>query len=82
MKKGGFWINYGPLLYHFDGHPSEVSVELPLDEIIRIAKLIGFIIEEKGTDFGVHFSKSLYCQLPWSMMKTEYEGVFFLAAKK
>ncbi|KAM0683101.1 hypothetical protein MDAP_001514 [Mitosporidium daphniae] len=79
LKEGGCWINYGPLLYHFDSHPTEKSVELPLDEILKIAKLIGFKIQ--GQIDGVKFCKSSYCQMKQSMMKTGYENAFFVAFK-
>lgn len=42
LKKGGYWINFGPLLYHFEGIPNESSVELTVEEIILISSRIGF----------------------------------------
>lgn len=42
LKKGGIWVNFGPLEYHYSGVESEVSIELSYEEIIIIAKKIGF----------------------------------------
>ena len=79
LKEGGCWINYGPLLYHFDGHPTEESIELPLDEVLSIAKQIGFKLQNDLAN--LRFLRGFYCQLGPSMMKTEYENAFFVAFK-
>lgn len=45
LKPGGYWINFGPLLYHFAGMPNEFSIEPSWDDIRRIAtEEIGFEI--------------------------------------
>lgn len=41
------WINSGPLTYHFSDTPEELSIELPFEEILRIATLRGFRIEKE-----------------------------------
>lgn len=33
LRKGGLWINIGPLLYHYSEQPEEVQIELSWDEI-------------------------------------------------
>lgn len=47
MQEGGFWINLGPLLYHWaDAHTylsgEELSVEPSLEDVERIVKQTGF----------------------------------------
>ena len=44
LKPGGFWINFGPLLYHFSDAPSEKSIELSYEQIKRVMLKIGFKI--------------------------------------
>lgn len=44
LRPGGLWINLGPLLWHWaDSGPDEMSLELPLSEIHRLAQLMGFV---------------------------------------
>ena len=45
LRPGGFWINLGPLLWHWADAPpgaDELSLELPLAEVHRLAGLAGF----------------------------------------
>ncbi|GAA5886265.1 hypothetical protein JCM16303_003744 [Sporobolomyces ruberrimus] len=44
LKPRGIWINEGPLLYY--GNP---GMELPLEDVIRAAELVGFVIEKRRT---------------------------------
>jgi hypothetical protein len=46
-QEGGLWINLGPLLYHWaDAHSylpgDEASIELPLEDVERVAASLGF----------------------------------------
>uniref|UniRef100_A0A914ZRM2 carnosine N-methyltransferase n=1 Tax=Parascaris univalens TaxID=6257 RepID=A0A914ZRM2_PARUN len=45
LKKGGVWINFGPLTYHFADMDDEDSIELPYSEVIRLVKAKGFKME-------------------------------------
>lgn len=45
LKPGGIWINLGPLLYHYYDMPGEPSLELTLDQVLRIVKAVGFQIK-------------------------------------
>ena len=36
LKKGGIWINFGPLSYHWSVFPDSVSIELPYDKIKEV----------------------------------------------
>ncbi|KAH9308465.1 hypothetical protein KI387_036376, partial [Taxus chinensis] len=52
LKDGGVWINLGPLLYHFaDIHApeDEMSIELSLEDVKRIAFHYGFELEAERT---------------------------------
>ncbi len=42
LKTGGLWINLGPLLYHYENSPGEMSIELSLDQVKSAVKEIGF----------------------------------------
>lgn len=43
LKPGGYWIHLGPLLWHWaDGGAQELSIELSLAEVQRLALLLGF----------------------------------------
>jgi carnosine N-methyltransferase len=45
LKKGGVWVNLGPLLYHYAEMQSELSLELTWEEVKAVACKIGFTIE-------------------------------------
>ena len=45
LKPGGYWVNLGPLLYHYEESPNERSVELAFDEVT----------------ICIHFYRSLQC---------------------
>jgi carnosine N-methyltransferase len=76
LKPGGYWINFGPLLYHFSDMSNEHSVELSYEMIHRLILDYGFeLVKEEAR------MPSSYIQSPWSMMKLQYECVFFVARK-
>ena len=55
LKKGGIWINFGPLSYHWSVFPDSVSIELPYDKLKEVIINYGFefIKEElKMSSFG------------------------------
>lgn len=45
LKKGGVWINFGPLLYHYADMQEECSIELSWEEIRYILLNMGFEIK-------------------------------------
>ncbi len=49
LRKGGFWINLGPLLYHWADATGidSLSIELSMEEILRVAGLMGFKLLKK-----------------------------------
>jgi len=49
LKPGGYWINFGPLLYHYSDLPSELSVELTWEEVKAALPHFGLkVLCEKG----------------------------------
>ncbi|XP_072937591.1 carnosine N-methyltransferase unmet [Epargyreus clarus] len=76
LRPGGYWVNLGPLLYHYSDMPTENSIEPPYDILLEIITDVGFEILKERT--GV---KTKYAQNPNSMMQHEYDSVFFVCRK-
>ncbi|XP_019101364.1 PREDICTED: carnosine N-methyltransferase isoform X2 [Camelina sativa] len=79
VKDGGVWINLGPLCYHFADIPgleNEMSIELSLEDVKRVASHYGFEIEKERT------IDTTYCANPRSMQKNRYYSVFWRMRKK
>lgn len=79
LKEGGVWINLGPLLYHFAdayGQGDEMSIELSLEDVKRVALHYGFEFENSST------IQTTYTTNPRSMMQNRYHAAFWTARKK
>ena len=84
LKEGGTWINLGPLLWHFasnqDPHShsveEEVSIELSLEDVKRLASGYGFRIE---TERVVNTTYTANCR---SMMKNWYTCAMWTMKKE
>ncbi|KAK2388452.1 carnosine N-methyltransferase [Trifolium repens] len=79
LKDGGVWINLGPLLYHFAdtyGQDDEMSIELSLEDVKRIALHYGFEFEKERT------IETTYTTNPKSMMQNRYFAAFWTMRKK
>ncbi|XP_044740628.1 carnosine N-methyltransferase [Chrysoperla carnea] len=76
LKHGGYWINLGPLLYHYSGAQSQPSIEPSFEAVKKAISCVGFIMEKCDTRV-----KSRYCQNPASMLQYEYDSVFFVCRK-
>lgn len=50
LKKGGVWLNIGPLLYHYAGS-SDMSIELPWTDLRKYIEKVGFSIEMEEMRF-------------------------------
>jgi carnosine N-methyltransferase len=76
LRKGGIWINLGPLLYHY-AESSELSLEPSYEDIREIIEKTGFeyVRENKNV-------RTRYSQNELSMAKLEYRSVFFVVRKK
>ena len=57
LKPNGWWINIGPLLWHWDGAQSELSIELTLEEVRHVMCSVGFRVvrdEEMVSSYAQH----------------------------
>jgi carnosine N-methyltransferase len=82
---GGVWINYGPLLWHWENREADLKLagedaqgmELTADEVVKVAEALGFKLEhrekgQKGEYIGAGED---------SMLKWVYEGEFWVMTK-
>lgn len=82
LVPGGLWINFGPLLWHYEDHPppkrddDEGSVELSLDEVLKLIEMSGFKILKRKSG-----GKTAYVGDELSMLTHTYEGEFWVAEK-
>ncbi|PKI44616.1 hypothetical protein CRG98_034971 [Punica granatum] len=79
LKDGGVWINLGPLLYHFadmHGQEDDMSIELSLEDVKRVALHYGFVLEKEKT------IETTYTTNPRSMMQNRYFAAFWTMRKK
>ncbi|KAJ3551771.1 hypothetical protein NM688_g4515 [Phlebia brevispora] len=76
LAPGGVWINLGPLLWHWENNTTgDPSVELDLDEVKALARMIGFkISNEKTIDMT-------YTNNFQSMLGYTYHTAFWTATK-
>eukprot|EP00871_Galdieria_phlegrea_P004539 jgi/Galph1/5086/GphlegSOOS_G3702.1 len=74
LKKGGFWINLGPLLYHYADTEDEPSIEISLEELQKVVKMFFQIDSEE-------MRRCMYTRNPRSMLQIEYQCSFFRARK-
>lgn len=77
LKPGGYWLNFGPLMYHWADTPEENSIEPSYDDIKNISREIGFDLIKEETEIP-----SPYCMNPGSMIKYEYSNVFMVCRKR
>lgn len=75
LRPGGVWIHVGPLLWHYTDQPSELQVELSLEEVLHAARLVGFELDVRPPIV------STYAADPSAMMATVYQCAFFVASK-
>lgn len=77
LKPGGYFINLGPLLYHFSDSKTEVSIELTYEELktIMLDKFKFKVVKEEMN------VKSTYIKNIRSMFSTVYDCVFFVLQK-
>lgn len=87
LRPGGYWINIGPLLYHFENTCHD-SIEISLEEVLSASEKIGFQFMEANdtlsvlsSKYGVKFINSTYANNSNSMMHHVYQSAFFTAQK-
>lgn len=84
LRPGGTWINLGPLLWPGG---AQARVELSLDEVLRLARMIGFEIEgEDGrpVEADALRRRTVRCEYTGdtqAMMKYMYDAEFWVARK-
>ncbi|KAJ4490072.1 N2227-domain-containing protein [Lentinula aciculospora] len=77
LAPGGVWINLGPLLWHWENNnTNDPSVELDLVEVKRLARMIGFEIENERTIDATYTTNSQ------AMLGYTYRTAFWIAKKK
>jgi carnosine N-methyltransferase len=76
LKRGGIWINYGPLTYHWSGVQNAISIELPYDKLREVIYNYGFEFLKEGT------KKSTFGTPQDFMILNEFNCVFFTCRKK
>jgi len=76
LKPGGYLINLGPLLYHFEDSGTDPSIELSYEELKNVLPHFGLkmIKEEKRL-------KGTYTRNCESMLRMHYECVLFVCEK-
>ncbi len=75
LKPGGYLLNLGPLMYHFeDLH--DPSVEFTWDELKGVMNKLGLEIIEEKMDIKCHYTYNKE-----SMLQMFYNCVFFVARK-
>ena len=75
LKKGGIWINIGPLLYHFHDIQNEISIELSWEEVKKIILKFGFEIKNE------QMIDTTYSSIENRLKTTIYTCIFFTAIK-
>mmetsp|Transcript_13828 Transcript_13828/g.39154 ORF Transcript_13828/g.39154 Transcript_13828/m.39154 type:complete len:146 (+) Transcript_13828:204-641(+) len=80
LKPGGYWINLGPLLYHWaDSHTylsdEELSIEISLEDVKSVATACGLkLLREE-------FVMASYTSNHRSMYQTSYDCAFWTMVK-
>ena len=83
LRPGGTWINLGPLLWPGG---AQARVELSLEEVLRLATLVGFKIEGQDAPASCeqYQRKTVHCEYTGddrAMMKYSYLAEFWVAHK-
>ena len=76
LKVGGLWVNIGPLHWHYSEQPTEVQVQLSLEEIEHLVPKFGFRFRKKEMK-QTSYTGRLNC-----MLNMTYESLFFSAVKE
>ncbi|XP_033725082.1 carnosine N-methyltransferase-like isoform X1 [Pecten maximus] len=76
LQPGGYWVNLGPLLYHYAEMADEHSIELSYEQVKKVIIKTGFLFEKEEMDI-----KSSYTQSADSMFQYQYNSVFFVVRK-
>jgi len=75
LKPGAFWLNVGPLLYHYEDMSGEASLELSWNEVRHIIVQAGFAIQSEDC------VQTTYATNQLSMFQSHYNCIRFTAQK-
>lgn len=75
LKRGGTWINLGPLLWMSE---AQTTMELSLEEVLKLSSIIGFEVQERSRQT----ISSEYTRDEAAMIRWIYEAEFWIAVKK
>lgn len=81
LRPGGKWINLGPLLWPGG---AQACVELSLDEVLKLADIVGFYIEDGPDIPEAYRRKTVSCEYTAdqrAMMTWLYQAEFWVATK-
>ncbi|KAI0663981.1 N2227-domain-containing protein [Cubamyces menziesii] len=83
LRPGGKWINLGPLLWTGGG---QASVELSLEEVLRLAEMVGFSVVGEHEDDGDDRERRRTVECEYTadkvaMMKWLYQAEFWVARR-
>lgn len=86
LEPGGIWIHFGPLQWHWaDAHTylseEEISIEVPLDKVVEIAKNIGFVFDDDDDDGMKDGIPCPYMSTIHGMRPQVYDCAFWKARK-
>lgn len=62
LKPGGKWINFGPLLWHWEDDPKYLGLEMLRNDLVELCELMGFRFDEEESGIETTYagdSKSL-----------------------
>lgn len=90
LREGGYWVNMGPTLWHYEGDLGTIEVEkdgkkvhsimegmeLTRDELTSLVERMGFEIEEQDA------VKTTYCGDPKALGNFVYDAEFWVAKKR
>ena len=76
LKKGGIWINFGPLSYHWVGYQNIPTIELPYDKLKEVIINYGFEYLQEAN------KTVIYCEIEDFMKNDVFNCVFFTCKKK
>lgn len=73
LQPGGYWVNVGPLLYHFADSFDSMSIELSLKEVLDVAEHVGFTLLQAPTTIDTTYTTNQR-----SMKQLVYRCAFFV----
>lgn len=76
LKPGGYWLNFGPLLYHYSNQQGEKSLDLSYEQIKKIIQKIGFKYIQEKLNINCH-----YMNVEYSMLQYNYNCLFSIVQK-